>query len=234
MSELLDAEARARALEMVRVGEGVTLGSVGGKCSQTLVCRSGQFCIEEFDEGQSFDRPITEQQAIQALANHPDAVQELLARPLWQRFCRAFIEGDRHQAQAALDATAGLPGPVARFRFVYEAILAWPDRRPSSQLKEQLKSFAEGGMALHPLHTAAEFVSAQATAARSLEYLTALGEITGWSRSLYLHRADCHERLGNLQAALDDLLLEQKFYGGQQARIRDLRAALKRRGRTDS
>lgn len=229
MSDLSDAEARARALTMVRAGEGVSLGSVSARYAQTLVCRSGKFWIEELDEGQSFDREITEQQAIQAIADNPDAVRELLARPLWQHFFRTLVEGDRLQAKAALDATVGLPGDAAPFRFVYDAFLAWPEQRPSSKLREELKSFVDGGLALHPLRAAAYAPDDTAATQKSLEYLTALGEMTGWSRSLYQHRAEYYERLGNLQAALDDCLLEKKFYGthGVATRIQKLRAALR-------
>jgi len=231
MSDLIDSQARARALEMIRAGEGVSLGAVGGKYAKSLVCRSGQFWIEERDEGQSFDCQLTEQQAIEALAKNPDAVRALLARPLWRHFFQVLVEGDRLQAKAALDATLGLPGDAEQFRFVYDAFLAWPEQRPSPQLREQLRSFAERGMALHPLRAAAYAPDDTAVTHKSLEYLTALGEMTGWSRSLYQHRADCYERLGNLQAALDDCLLEQKFYGSPQmaARIQKLRAALKTR-----
>ena len=231
MSDVIDSQARARALEMVRAGESVSLGSVGGKYSMTLVCRSGQFWLEELDEGQRFDREISEQQAMEALTDNPDDVRALLSRPLWRHFFQTFRDGTRTQAKAALDATIGVPGYAAQFRFVYDAVLAWPEQRPSPQLKEQLKSFVEGGMALHPLRAAAFEPEDTAATKKSLEYFTALGEMTGWSRALYQHRADCHERLGNLQAALDDILLEQKFYGNQQQRIRQLRAALTKQGR---
>jgi hypothetical protein len=231
MSDVIDSQAQVRALEMIRAGEGVSLGSVGGKYERSLVCRFGQFWIEELDEGQSFDREITEQQAIEALAKNPDAVRALLARPLWRHFFQVLVEGDRTQAKAALDATVGLPGYAEQFRFVYDAFLAWPEQRPSPQLREQLKSFAEGGMALHPLRAGAYASDDAAATKMSLEYLTALGEMTGWSRSLYQHRADYYERLGNLQAALDDCLLEKKFHSNQQmvARIQKLRAALQKR-----
>lgn len=229
MSDGIDPRVLARALEMVRAGEGVSLGSVGGKYSQLLVCRSGRFWIEELDEGQSFGREISEQQAIEALAKIPDALPALLARPAWRDFFRVLVEGDRTQARTALDATVGLPGDAEQFRFVYEAFLAWPEQRPSPRLREQLKSLAEGGMALHPLRAAAYAPEDTAAIHKSLEYLTALGEMTGWSRYLYQYRADCYERLGDLQAALDDCLLEKKYHGTQQmvARIQRLRAALK-------
>lgn len=236
MGDVIDSQALARALEMIRAGEGVSLGSVGGKYSKSLVGRSGQFWLEELDEGQRFDCELTEQQAIEALAKVPDGVPELLARPAWRHFFRVLVAGERAQAKAALDATVGLPGYAEQFRFVYEAFLAWPEQRPSPQLRQQLRSFVEGGMALHPLRAAAYAPEDTAATHKSLEYLTALGEMTGWSRSLYQYRADCYERLGNLQAALDDCLLEKKFYGSPEmaVRIRKLRAALSQRGRASN
>lgn len=229
MSDVIDSAARARALEMVRAGESVSLGSVGGKYSKSLVGRAGQFWIEELDEGQSFEHEITEQQAFEALVQEPDAVRVLLARPVWQHFFRVLVEGNRAQAKAALDATVGLPGHAEKFRFVYDAFLAWPEQRPSAQLREQLRALVAGGLTLHPLRACAYAPDDTAATHKALEYLTALGEMTSWSCSLYLHRADCYERLGNLEAALDDCLLEKKFYGGQQAaaRIQELRAALR-------
>lgn len=233
MSDVIDPQAQARALELVRAGEGVTLGSVGGKCSRTLTARSGQFWLEEFDEGQSFDREITEEQAIQLLATHPEAVAAALAQPIWRAFYQAFFESDRAQAKAALDATTGLPGYGAQFRYVYEAFLAWPEQRPSPQLKEQLRSFVEQGMVRHPLRAGSWVCDDEMRVTqKSLEYFTALGEMTGWSRSLYEYRSECYERLGNLQAALDDCSMEYKFHSNQAmpARIRTLRAALRAKG----
>lgn len=233
MSGVIDERGLARALEMVRAGDGVSLGSVGGKYDKGLVCRSGQFWIEEFDEGQSFDREITEEQARQELAKKPEVVRMLLARPLWRAFFRALIEGERGQAKAALDATGGQPHRGEQFRFVYEAFLAWPEQRPSPALREQLKSFVEEGMALHPLRAGDYAPEDTAANAKSVEYLTALGEMTGWPRALYEHRAEFYERLGNLQAALDDCLLEKKLNGAPLGdRIQALRAALRANNRT--
>jgi hypothetical protein len=229
MSDVIDPQTLASALEMVRSGQGVSLGSIGGKYGKSLACRAGQFWIDELDEGQSFEREITEEQAMQQLANNPHVVRELLASPIWRQFFEAWVEGARAQAKVALDATIGLPGYAEQFRFVYDAILAWPEQRPSPALREQLKSFVAGGMTLHPLRAAAYALDESAATKKALEYLTALGEMTGWSRSLYQHRADYHERLGNLQAALDDCLLEHKFHGTHDmpARIQKLRAALR-------
>ena len=203
--------------------------SSSGRYTKSLACRSGQFWLDEFDEGQRFDRAITEEQALQQLADHPDVVRELLARPIWQQFFQAWVEGDRAQAKVALDATFGLPGHAEQFRFVYDAVLAWPAQRPSPALREQLRSFVEGGRVLQPLSASVHALDETTAAKVTLEYLTALGEMTGWSRSLYRHRADCHERLGNLQAALDDCLLEHKLHSSYDmpARIQKLRATLR-------
>jgi hypothetical protein len=229
MSDVIDLQDQARALETVRAGNGVSLGSIGGKYSKTLTARSGQFWIEEFDEGQSFDREISEEQAIQLLAANPEAVAAALAQPIWRAFYQAFFESERAQAQAALDATAGLPDYGAQFRYVYEAFLAWPEQRPSPQLKEQLRSFVEGGMVRQSLRAGSWVCDETVVTKKSLEYFTALGEMTAWSRSLYQYRSECHERLGNLQAALDDCLLEYKFHSNREmpARIQALRAALR-------
>jgi hypothetical protein len=231
VSDAFDQETITRILALLRSGECVCLSSMGGRWSETLLYRSGQFFIATFDEGSSDERPASEQDFYAALAKAPDAFRSLLARPLWKRFSAAFVDGDRAQARAALEATRGLPGDPERYRYVFEALLDWPEQAPSPELLAKLKVLVRDGMALHPFRIAAYGRDDPATAKKAVEYLTTLGDITGWPRLLHEQRALFHERLGDLRAALDDCLLERKIEPSQplDERIQRLRNAVRRR-----
>jgi hypothetical protein len=230
--DAFDPQTITRIRELLQSGEQVvTSGS--SRWSKTLLWRSGQFFFDTFDEGSSYETPASEQDFSAALAEAPGAFHELLARPAWRRFFAAFVDGDRAQARAALHATRHLPGNPERYRYVFEAVLDWPEQAPAPERLAQLKELVRGGLAVHPFRSASYGRDDPATTRRAIAYLTTLGDITGWPRLIHGQRADFHERLGDLRAALDDCLQERKLEPNPSLaeRIQKLQRAVRRDSR---
>jgi hypothetical protein len=187
----------------MRQGARVTVG--GGRWNQTFSHRSGDWYAEEFDEGVAHEGVSSEEAIRKAFALSPGPFLALLGEPFWQGFADALLAGDRARARAWLEAGHACGAPDLA---ILSAFLAWPEEAPSRETRELVARAIAEQRAASIFQMAILQAHGDVAARRGVEFMDALGAMTGEPLHFFAQRAGFRVRAGDIDGALADFQRE--------------------------
>ncbi len=177
----------------------------GGRWNETFSFRDGDWYSVVFDEGVFLEGASSEDQIRAAYVRHPAPFLELLGEPFWEGFASALLAGDRDRARTWLEQGRACG---ARDLDILGAFLAWPEERPSSEVRQLVER------AIFEQRAVSIFVAAvlqsygDVMARRGVEFMNALGAMTGEPPHFFGQRAEFRVRVGDIDGAIADFQRE--------------------------
>lgn len=210
---LSDEEIEAIMADM-RAGYPVTVSKSRGQTTY-LALTDGNFRIDDWEDGQGEERPISAAAMRSYIVYSPDTYIDVLRKPLRPVLRDALYAATTPETRlAARDRLDQLliygPGPVHHADLTY-AFLAWPEEAPNPDLFKDL----DGTSVYHAIMSTIGYDQTnEAGGQYGLRFFEAMVAMTGNQamRGLELARADFYERVGNFEAAKKDLEVEASNY----------------------
>ncbi|MBK8254316.1 MAG: hypothetical protein IPK82_16815 [Polyangiaceae bacterium] len=195
-------------LHYMRQGASVQTG--GSRCHSSYYCREGTFYREDFDEGATYESPVSEATLRALIQDEPELFREVLRAPLWKEFTAAFNSGDLPAARAALPAALELGDPFD-YGKTWMSLLDWPATPLPPATVTALKEHLGGFTAYHLFMAAAAWKEGPETAARGLWYCDLLERAVGVHTGVHYLKAAFYRMANNLPAAEEALVTELRL-----------------------
>jgi len=202
-----------RVVAGIRGGAEVIVG--GSRCHTTYRAgEGGALVAEDFDEGQTDERPCAEATLRAVVVAHPDAFLPVLREPPLRRFREALVgpRANMHHARDRLPAVVAYGDPFSRVDLL-EAVLAWPEVRPAPEAFEEATTGLTGLDLYHAVMSAIGYGAKSAAAgAFGLRFYSAIAAMRSAKPipRFRRYRAAFREMTGDLRGALEDLVWEKE------------------------
>lgn len=177
------------------------MGAAGTRRSR----RSGDWYVQELDEGVVNEGVSSEGEIRKAYALSPGPFLALLGEPFWERFASALLAGDRAGAREWLEAGRACGAPDLA---ILSAFLAWPEEAPSGAVRQLLERAISERRAASIFQMAILQRHGDVAAQRGVEFMNALGAMVGEPPHFFAQRAEFRVRAGDIDGAIVDFQRE--------------------------
>lgn len=199
-----------RIVAGIRAGAEVVVG--GSRCHTTYRGSDGALVAEDFDEGSTEERPIDERSLRGVIDGNREDFLDVLRKPLRERLRAALLEGAPPETVRAALAELLAYGDCLHGTALFEAVIAWPETRPTPDEVSALARETTGNGLFHAVMSGIGYGEKSAAGGRfGLRFFATVAEILGDDAMPEFRRYRAHFRAmaGDLQGALDDLLGER-------------------------
>lgn len=199
-----------RIIAGVRGGAEVEIGDP--RCHTTYRGKNGALVSEYFDEGHTQETPIDEPTLRAVVDGHREDFLDVLRRPLKERLRVALLEGATLDAARTTLAELLAYGDCLNSTDLFEAVLAWPDGKPTPDEVATLTKEKTGNDLFHSIMSGIGYGTKSAAGGRfGLRFFETVAEMLGHEtmRDFRRYRAHFRAMAGDLHGALGDLEWEK-------------------------
>ena len=198
-SRPLDPAEITEVLALLRAGAWTI---EGGRAGTSYLFKDGHFVEEQYEDGDSCQSQISEEQLLKAIVLKPQPFRRVLLEKPWAEFSDAFRADDRARARELLRATL----KHSDFYFlVLDAFLAWPGEKPAAEkLPELIQQLVRAPDAFGLAVQSETFDQDRTTYLRAAAFLQTLDDIAGNPGGHHHRCATFHEHGGYYAQAADD------------------------------
>jgi hypothetical protein len=175
-----DAGEVDRVVAGIRAGHEVVVG--GSRCHTTYRGKGGAFVAEDFDDGQSHEKPCAESTLRYVIAHDPESFLAVLRKPLHERLSEVLLEhaegrATREDVHACLGELLAF-GECLTHADLLEAVIAWPEEKPAPDALARLLEGRTGLDVYHAIMSAIGYGTKSAAAGRfGLRFFSTVAEM---------------------------------------------------------